>query len=61
MPAEKTSGSSRHTREGNAEFDAVLDQHNVNVKPKVLLSIKTLFSLFYKNEKVIKTFYVFYY
>ena len=29
QPAEKTSGTSRHTRKGNLELKAVPDQHNV--------------------------------
>ena len=29
QPAEKTSGTSRHTRKSNLELDAVPDQHNV--------------------------------
>ena len=29
QPAEKTSGTSRHTRKGNPELETVPDQHNV--------------------------------
>ena len=29
QPAEKTSGTSRHTRKGNSELETAPDQHNV--------------------------------